>query len=329
MALGVVFLRIVRLQVLSFENTLHDVGVVASMFFKFHLFHSLTHIFLRRPFPLAQHLNSNICVLQVTAAPEGTVAGLSTDYLRAADAAERLQQNLDKDHALLRRFTAGVLHQACSPVVPQVRTLQAGRITLEKEGAHIMPHMAPVTLQRCHVAVAGVRRPRSRSRWAGRTRHSHLVGAQQCALYRRCARRCSPRARCAAPSPARWPRSAWRLTVCTLLQVWTPLQYARALCSAFPWTLDPLSVANSLAAAEGEPDAEAVLAGCVAPALAPGPPRGDPAAYPAAYLAGNGALGLGSRDLSKLGGGNPGLASPGVPHSPASHSSGGWGSGRS
>ncbi len=44
-------------------------------------------------------------------APEGTVAGLSTDYLRAADAAERLQQNLDKDHALLRRFTAGVLHQ--------------------------------------------------------------------------------------------------------------------------------------------------------------------------------------------------------------------------
>ena len=46
------------------------------------------------------------------------MAGLSTDYLRVADAAERLQQNLDKDHALLRRFTAGVLHQARFPVVP-------------------------------------------------------------------------------------------------------------------------------------------------------------------------------------------------------------------
>lgn len=54
-------------------------------------------------------------------APEGTVAGLSTDYLRAADAAERLQQNLDKDHALLRRFTAGVLHQA-RPRYPIWRT---------------------------------------------------------------------------------------------------------------------------------------------------------------------------------------------------------------
>ena len=111
--------------------------------------------------------------------------------------------------------------------------------------------------------------------------------------------------------------------------MWTPLQYARALCSAFPWTLDPLSVANSLAAGEGEPDAEAVLAGRVAPAPAPGPPRGDPAAYPAAYLAGNCALGVGGRDRSKHGGGNPGSASPGVPHSPASHSSGGWGSCRS
>ena len=113
--------------------------------------------------------------------------------------------------------------------------------------------------------------------------------------------------------------------------MWTPLQYARALCSAFPWTLDPLSVANSLAAAEGEPDAEFVLAGRVASSPAPAPPRGDPANYSVAYLAGNGALGLGARDLSRPSANpNPALSTPhGVPHSPASHSSGGWGSCRS
>ncbi len=60
------------------------------------------------------------------AAPEGTVAGLSTDYLRAADAAERLQQNLEKDHALLRRFTAGVLHQACPALPPRPPTRSQG-----------------------------------------------------------------------------------------------------------------------------------------------------------------------------------------------------------
>lgn len=57
------------------------------------------------------------------------------------------------------------------------------------------------------------------------------------------------------------------------VQVWTPLQYARALCSAFPWTLDPLSVANCLAQAEGEPSAEAILAGQVPHPAAPGQPR--------------------------------------------------------
>ena len=77
---------------------------------------SLSHSLVRTN--LTQHLHLGprnlVCLRrpQMTAAPEGTVAGLSTDYLRAADAAERLQQNLDKDHALLRRFTAGVLHQA-------------------------------------------------------------------------------------------------------------------------------------------------------------------------------------------------------------------------
>ena len=50
--------------------------------------------------------------MQATPAqPEGSIAGLSTDYLRAADTVERLQQNLDKDHSLVRRFTGGIVHQ--------------------------------------------------------------------------------------------------------------------------------------------------------------------------------------------------------------------------
>ncbi len=44
--------------------------------------------------------------------PEGSIAGLSTDYLRTADAVERMQQNLDKDHSIVRRFTGGIVHQA-------------------------------------------------------------------------------------------------------------------------------------------------------------------------------------------------------------------------
>lgn len=43
--------------------------------------------------------------------PEGSIAGLSTDYLRTADAVERMQHNLEKDHSLVRRFTGGIVHQ--------------------------------------------------------------------------------------------------------------------------------------------------------------------------------------------------------------------------
>ena len=106
------------------------------------------------------------------------MAGLSTDYLRAADAAERLQQNLDKDHALLRRFTAGVLHQArpqnpkpyntcsrtctrtprcCAASPPACCTRRAisplNRSSrtrhMEKNGAHMLPPMASVIAQAC------------------------------------------------------------------------------------------------------------------------------------------------------------------------------------
>ncbi len=48
--------------------------------------------------------------------PEGSIAGLSTDYLRTADAVERMQQNLDKDHSIVRRFTGGIVHQARAPL---------------------------------------------------------------------------------------------------------------------------------------------------------------------------------------------------------------------
>lgn len=48
--------------------------------------------------------------------------------------------------------------------------------------------------------------------------------------------------------------------------MWTPLQFARALVQAFPWTPDPLSIANCVAAAAREPCAESFLA---APRQAP------------------------------------------------------------
>ena len=44
------------------------------------------------------------------------------------------------------------------------------------------------------------------------------------------------------------------------LQVWTPLQFARALVQSFPWTPDPLSIANCCAEAAREPSAESYLA---------------------------------------------------------------------
>ena len=43
--------------------------------------------------------------------PEGSIDGLSTDYLRPADAVERMHQNLEKDHSIVRRFTGGIVHQ--------------------------------------------------------------------------------------------------------------------------------------------------------------------------------------------------------------------------
>ncbi|BDA42397.1 hypothetical protein COCOBI_03-2840 [Coccomyxa sp. Obi] len=86
--------------------------------------------------------------------PEGSIAGLSTDYLRTADSVERMQQNLDKDHSIVRRFTGGIVHQ-----------------------------------------------------------------------------------------------------------VLTPLQFARALVQSFPWTPDPLSIANCVAEAAGEPSAATLLSG--------------------------------------------------------------------
>lgn len=116
---------------------------------------------------------------------------------------------------------------------------------------------------------------------------------------------------CRAPlQPAQGPNAR------RAAQVWTPLQYARALCSAFPWTLDPLSVANCLAAAAGEPDAEALLQGRVPPGVPTGHARLDPAAF----LAANSGL------CSPMA---PPMASPRLPLSPGSHSqggSGGWGS---
>ena len=42
--------------------------------------------------------------------------------------------------------------------------------------------------------------------------------------------------------------------------MWTPLQFARALVQSFPWTPDPLSIANCCAEAAREPSAESYLA---------------------------------------------------------------------
>ena len=49
------------------------------------------------------------------------------------------------------------------------------------------------------------------------------------------------------------------------MQVWTPLQFARALVQAFPWTPDPLSIANCVADSALEPSAESFLAAPRAP----------------------------------------------------------------
>ena len=45
------------------------------------------------------------------------------------------------------------------------------------------------------------------------------------------------------------------------MQVWTPLQYARALVQSFPWMPDPLSIANCVAEQAKEPSAEELLSG--------------------------------------------------------------------
>ena len=71
------------------------------------------------------------------------------------------------------------------------------------------------------------------------------------------------RARAAAGSPGLCaPGTADCLAPDTagLPQVWTPLQFARALVQSFPWTPDPLSIANCIAEAAREPSAESFLA---------------------------------------------------------------------
>ncbi len=45
------------------------------------------------------------------------------------------------------------------------------------------------------------------------------------------------------------------------MQVLTPLQFARALVQSFPWTPDPLSIANCVAEAACEPSAATLLSG--------------------------------------------------------------------
>jgi hypothetical protein len=58
--------------------------------------------------------------LQALSHPEGSIAGLSTDYLRTADVVQRMQQNLDKDHSLVRRFTGGIIHQVREAAHPPI-----------------------------------------------------------------------------------------------------------------------------------------------------------------------------------------------------------------
>ena len=43
------------------------------------------------------------------------------------------------------------------------------------------------------------------------------------------------------------------------MQVWTPLQFARALVQSFPWMPDPLCIANCVAEQAREPSAEELL----------------------------------------------------------------------
>ena len=38
-------------------------------------------------------------------------AGLSNNYLRVGELADRMKNNLDKDHYLVRRFIGGIVHQ--------------------------------------------------------------------------------------------------------------------------------------------------------------------------------------------------------------------------
>ena len=39
------------------------------------------------------------------------LAGISNSWLRMFDLMERMRNNLEKDHSLVRRFTGGVVHQ--------------------------------------------------------------------------------------------------------------------------------------------------------------------------------------------------------------------------
>lgn len=56
------------------------------------------------------------------------LAGISNSWLRMFDLMERMRNNLEKDHSLVRRFTGGVVHQvtpllqASAPRCHAVRT---------------------------------------------------------------------------------------------------------------------------------------------------------------------------------------------------------------
>ncbi len=51
-------------------------------------------------------------------------AGLSNNYLRVGEMAERMKNNLDKDHQLVRRFIGGIVHQVMPVTAPFTLTQQ-------------------------------------------------------------------------------------------------------------------------------------------------------------------------------------------------------------
>ena len=60
---------------------------------------------------LAGHLELNMN-------PHACCSGLSNNYLRVGEMAERMRNNLDKDHQLVRRFIGGIVHQVGTVIAP-------------------------------------------------------------------------------------------------------------------------------------------------------------------------------------------------------------------